>query len=100
MAEARLAEVGSEQATGDERWALALISSGHFLSHFYGLVLPPLFPLLKVEFGVSYLELGLAMTAFSLLGGIVQAPVGFLVDRLGPRRVLLVGLVIFYRYGF
>ncbi|MEE2689330.1 MAG: MFS transporter [Pseudomonadota bacterium] len=94
MAEARLAEVGRDQATGDERWALALISSGHFLSHFYGLVLPPLFPLLKVEFGVSYLELGLAMTAFSLLGGVVQAPVGFLVDRLGPRRVLLVGLAL------
>lgn len=69
-----------------------MISAGHFLSHFYALVLPPLFPLLKAEFGVSYLQLGLAMTAYSLLGGVMQAPVGFLVDRIGPRRVLLVGL--------
>ncbi len=75
-----------------ERWTLGLISAGHYLSHFYGLALPPLFPLLKAEFGISYMELGLAMTAYALLGGIVQAPVGFLVDRLGPRRVLFSGL--------
>ena len=75
-----------------ERWTIGLISAGHYLSHFYGLALPPLFPLLKAEFGVSYMELGLAMTAYAFLGGIVQAPVGFLVDRLGPRRVLLAGL--------
>ena len=94
MAEAVSSDLKGEGASSDERWALALISSGHFLSHFYGLALPPLFPLLKAEFGVSYLELGLAMTAYGLLGGIVQAPVGFLVDRLGPRRVLLVGLAL------
>ena len=79
-------------ARREERWVLGLISCGHYLSHFYGLALPPLFPLLKAEFGVSYIELGLAMTAYSLLGGVIQAPVGFLVDHLGPRRVLLGGL--------
>ena len=77
---------------GREGWVVVLIGAGHYLSHFYALALPPLFPILKTEFGVSYIELGLAMTAYSLLGGIVQAPVGFLVDRLGPRRVLFVGL--------
>lgn len=77
---------------GRERWVVGLIGAGHFLSHFYALALPPLFPLLKAEFGVSYIELGLAMTAYSLLGGLLQAPVGFLVDRFGPRRLLLWGL--------
>ena len=33
---------------------LGQICSGHFFSHFYMLVLPPLFPILKAEFGVSY----------------------------------------------
>ncbi|MDD9878475.1 MAG: MFS transporter [Magnetovibrio sp.] len=79
-------------ARGRERWVVGLIGAGHFLSHYYALALPPLFPILKAEFGVSYLELGLAMTAYSLLGGLLQAPVGFLVDHLGPRRVLLAGL--------
>lgn len=75
-----------------DSWVIGLISSGHFLSHFYFLALPATFLHLKAEFGVSYAELGLAMTAYSVLGGIAQAPVGFLVDRWGPRRILLAGL--------
>jgi MFS transporter, FSR family, fosmidomycin resistance protein len=73
-------------------WVLGLISAGHFLSHFYFMALPPMFLLLKAEFGVSYVELGAAMTAYGFLGGFIQAPVGFLVDHLGPRKVLLAGL--------
>jgi len=80
------------EARGRERWVNGLIGAGHFMSHYYLLALPPLFPLLKAEFGVSYAELGFAMTAYNLLGGVLQAPVGFLVDRLGPRRVLFAGL--------
>jgi MFS transporter, FSR family, fosmidomycin resistance protein len=75
-----------------ERWVNGLVGAGHLLSHYYIFALPPLFPLLKAEFGVSYVELGLAMTAYNLLGGVLQAPVGFMVDRLGPTRVLLAGL--------
>ena len=75
-----------------DSWIIGLISSGHFLSHFYFLALPATFLYLKAEFGVSYAELGLAMTAYSVLGGVAQAPVGFLVDRWGPRRMLLAGL--------
>ncbi len=75
-----------------ENRVIALISTGHFLSHFYALMLPAMFPTLKATFGVSYVELGLAITAYNLLGGLVQAPMGFVVDYLGPRRVLLVGL--------
>jgi len=71
---------------------VGLISGGHFMSHFFVLCLPPLFLILKVEFNVSYVELGLAMTAYGLLGGFMQAPVGFLVDRLGPRNLLFAGL--------
>jgi MFS transporter, FSR family, fosmidomycin resistance protein len=75
-----------------EGWIISLISAGHFLSHFYYMALPPMFLFLKAEFNVSYVELGLAMTAYGFLGGFIQAPVGFLVDHLGPRKVLLAGL--------
>jgi MFS family permease len=73
---------------------LGLISTGHFMSHFYSLSLPPLFPLLKEAFGVSYTELGMMMAAMAGASAISQVPVGFLVDRLGARPVLTAGLII------
>ena len=62
---------------------MSLIGLAHGLSHFYQLVLPPLFPLLKDAFGVSYTELGLMMTVFYVMSGVFQTPAGFLVDRWG-----------------
>jgi MFS transporter, FSR family, fosmidomycin resistance protein len=73
---------------------LGLISTGHFLSHFYFLTLPPLFPFLKEAFGVGYTELGLMMTLTYAASALAQVPVGFLVDRTGARLVLTVGLAL------
>jgi MFS transporter, FSR family, fosmidomycin resistance protein len=73
---------------------LAVIGSGHALSHFYLLALPPLFPLIKAEFGVSYAELGLLLTLFNSATGAAQIPAGFLTDRVGARTLLLVGLAL------
>lgn len=73
---------------------LGLISTGHFMSHFYFLVLPPLFPFLRAEFGVSYTELGMLMTAIYASSAVSQVPVGFMVDRYGARVVLTFGLIM------
>ncbi len=73
---------------------VGLVSGGHFFSHFYTLVLPPLFPLLKMEFGVSYAELGLLVSAGSLASGLAVLPVGFMVDRFGPVMLLVAGLAV------
>lgn len=73
---------------------LALVGSGHAVSHFYLLALPPLFPLLREDLGVSYAALGLLVTLFNVATGAAQIPAGFLVDRFGPRRLLLCGLAI------
>src|SRR5258708_9074312 len=73
---------------------VGLISRAHFFSHFYQLVLPPLFPLLKEEFGVSYAALGALTGLFFIASGCAQAPAGFLVDRFGARAVLLSGLAL------
>lgn len=73
---------------------LGLICAGHFLSHFYFLVLPPLFVYIKIEFDLSYTELGVLMSILYATAGIFQVPVGFLVDRIGARLVLTTGLLL------
>jgi MFS family permease len=73
---------------------LGLISTGHFMSHFYFLVLPPLFLYLRDEFGVSFTELGAMMTAIYGTSAVTQIPVGFMVDRYGARVVLTFGLIM------
>ncbi len=74
---------------------MALVSSAHFVSHFFQLTLPPLFPLLKDTLDVPYLALGLVMTVFYAASAVSQAAGGFAVDRLGARPVLVGGLTLF-----
>jgi MFS family permease len=71
---------------------ISLLSLAHGSSHFFHLILPPLFPWLKADFALSYAELGLLMSVFFVVSCIVQAASGFLVDRIGARPVLFVGV--------
>lgn len=72
---------------------IGLIGLAHSSSHFYQLILAPLFPWLKLEFGFSYAELGFLMTIFFVISTLTQAVAGFWVDHSGPLKVLLFGLV-------
>ena len=71
---------------------IGLVGMAHLISHFSQLLLAPLFPWLKDEFGVGYAELGLLMSIFFVVSCVVQALSGFIVDRFGPRPVLFIGL--------
>lgn len=73
---------------------IGLVGIAHLVSHFSQLLLAPLFPWLKDAFGVSYTQLGLVMTVFFVVSCAVQAASGFVVDRHGPRPVLLGGLAL------
>jgi len=73
---------------------LIAISIAHWLSHFHIFVLPMLFPFLKQQLGVGYIELGFALTVFGVVSGLTQAPIGYLADHYGARRVLLIGLCL------
>jgi MFS family permease len=73
---------------------LAAISTAHWVSHFHLFVLPMLFPFLKEQLGVGYIELGFALTVFAVISGLTQAPIGYLADHIGARKVLLMGLTL------
>jgi MFS family permease len=73
---------------------IGLVGMAHGVSHFYHLILAALFPWLKPAFNLSYAELALLMTVFFVVSGIGQALAGFVVDRVGARRVLFCGMAL------
>jgi MFS family permease len=70
------------------------VCAAHFLSHYYMIMLAPLFVFVRADYGVSYTELGLALTGFNVASAVFQTPAGFLVDRIGARSVLIAGVAI------
>lgn len=71
-----------------------LVGNGHFLSHFYILTLPPLFLFIQNDFDVSYAELGLVPVVMSAMGALMQTPYGFLVDKFGAKRFLILNTLV------
>ena len=76
----------------DDATVIGLVGLAHAVSHFSQLLLAPMFPWLKDDFNASYTELGLLLTVFFVVSSAVQTASGFVVDRFGPRPVLLGGL--------
>ena len=70
------------------------VSAAHFVSHYYIILLAPLLPFVRADYGVSYTEIGLAFAVFNIVSAALQTPAGFLVDWLGARTLLIAGLVI------
>jgi MFS transporter, FSR family, fosmidomycin resistance protein len=73
---------------------IAAVCAAHLMSHYYMLLLAPLFAFVRADFGVSYTELALALTVFNVVSGVLQTPIGFIVDRVGARVVLIAGLAV------
>jgi MFS family permease len=73
---------------------IAAVCAAHLVSHYYMLLLAPLFAFVREDFQVSYTELALALTVFNVVSGVLQTPIGFIVDRFGARMVLIAGLAV------
>jgi MFS family permease len=73
---------------------IAGVCIAHFVSHYYMMLLAPLFVFIKDDYGVTYTELSLALVAFGLVSAVLQTPVGFFVDRFGARLNLIGGLLL------
>mgnify|MGYP003584016223 CR=1 FL=1 len=78
---------------------IGLIGVAHGTSHFFHMLLPPLFPWFIQDFGFSYSELGLLVSVFFVISGVGQALAGFLVDKVGARPVLFFALSCFVLAG-
>ncbi|MBM3486763.1 MAG: MFS transporter [Alphaproteobacteria bacterium] len=79
---------------GSSGRVIGLVSAGHCFSHLCVLVLPPLFPMIKAELDIGYTLLGSLIGVYALAGAVTQTPVGWLVDRIGGRAVLMAGLFV------
>ena len=87
-------DAGTDTKRAREFKVIALIAIAHFVSHVHIMLLPPLFGEVREAFGVSYVEIGFALTAFNAASALLQTPAGFLVDRVGPRAMLTGGLIL------
>ena len=71
-----------------------LISTSHFSQHVYNRILPPLIPILAVALRYPLWQLGLLLTIFQIGGGVSQAPMGVLSDRVDRRYLLPTGIIV------
>ncbi len=87
---------------------LATLCVSYFVENFLRNSASALSPLLIREMGISLGEMGLLITAFYLIYGVMQFPSGVLTDVMGPRKAILgftaltcIGSLLFwlsYRY--
>lgn len=78
---------------------VGLVGLAHMTSHFYQMLLPPIFPWLMRDFGIGFAEAGFLATVFYFVSATGQALAGFAVDRLGAFRVLLTGIGVLVLAG-
>jgi len=71
---------------------ILLLGFSHALVHGYMLILPAVLLLLMKEFQVGYFLLGVLGTISNFAFGLGALPAGFLSDRLGARRLILLYL--------
>ena len=74
---------------------IGLVGLAHATSHFTQMLLVPLFPVFRQEFGLSYSQIGFLVSVLYMVSGIGQASAGFVVDRLGARPVLFASFGLF-----
>lgn len=91
---AQLAQTGVASALKNEVKVIGLIGTGHFMSHFYYLTLPLLITFLAADYGFGPAQLGFFIASFSIAAAAAQLPVGFLVDAIGAKVLLVGGLVL------
>jgi MFS family permease len=71
---------------------IPLFVIAHFSHHIASSLLTPLLPFIRDTFSLSYTRAGVLVSAFTISYGIAQLPGGWLSDRLGPHRLITIGI--------
>lgn len=88
-----------ERPWREDARAAGTVGLAHMTSHFFQLLLPPIYPLLMRDFGIGFTEAGFLATVFFVISSAGQAVAGFVVDRFGAYRVLLFGVAMLAAAG-
>jgi MFS family permease len=70
------------------QWVLFLLVLFYGITYMDRVVIAAAAPMIRTEFGLDAIALGVVFTAFTLAYALFQVPGGWLADRFGPRRVL------------
>ena len=83
----------SERIVLIQRWSMVLLITGGALNYVDRATLSVANKLIQDELGIPVVKMGLLLSAFLWAYALAQLPVGGLIDRFGPRRVLGLGLL-------
>ena len=87
-------EKGAEKAAGFRWVVLGIAWVTYFAVYAVRVTVPPLSPFIIEELHLSNTEIGLLVSAAALGYSIFQVPAGWLIDRVGIRRMLFAGTFI------
>ncbi len=82
----------SQRIVSTQRWALVLLVAGGALNYVDRATLSVANKLIQDDLGIPVAKMGLLLSAFLWAYAFSQLPVGGLIDRYGPRRLLALGL--------
>lgn len=68
--------------------SLSLIMASHGLVHIFFISLAAILPLIRLEFGLSYTQIGVFTFALSVIAGGASVPMGFISDRVNKLRLI------------
>ena len=76
-----------------EKWTIFLLGSAHTMVHFYEQVFPALILTIIAYFQIELGAAGWMQTLLALAFGMGALPAGYIADRIGPKRIVMVYLV-------
>lgn len=83
----------SPQIPRFDRVRVLVLSLGHLITDSYANVIPPILPILKEAYGLSYAASGTIMAAFTVTSSIIQPIFGYISDRYGKRYMVALSVL-------